>query len=157
LYRNFKVTQQHKTKKMKNIFLSAAFITLCAFGGFAQKIVSLITLGGTDTTVAVYEGLIWKVQDQIGGVSSTVSYVKANGDLASITSNTNELGLVTLTARLFTPAGLGYTINADRVKEAYRLTDSSCLIKYKKGDGSIINININSLSLAQFNAALNAL
>lgn len=142
---------------MKNIFLSAAFITLCAFGGFAQKLVPLITFGGTDTTISIYEGLIWKVDNQTGDSTSVVSYVNVRGDETTINSDTNEAKILTLSDRLFTPTGLGYTINADRVKAAYRLTDSTSFIIYQRGNGGNIQINLNSLSVSEFNALLNAL
>ena len=140
---------------MKNISLLLIAL-MCTLGVMSQKAVPLVSFSTLDTTLSVMEGQRWK-DNQTGDSTSVVSYVRWNGDETTIISDTNEVKILALSARLFTPTGLGYTINADRIKSVIKVTDDSCLVFYERGNGVEIKIEFSALSVTEFIALVNAL
>ena len=132
--------------------ITLAFIAV-GFTAFAQEAVSLMTLGSTDT-ISVMETAIYKIDNETGDSTSTVQYYFKGQD-KKIVADSAEAWFVSVTDRLITPSGLGYTINADRIEGINRLTDSTCTFFYLKGNARVrLNLGI---SAGEFQTAINGL
>lgn len=141
---------------MKNVFLTLILGLVFTVGAYAQKMVALVDFATADTIDNVLEGQIWKIDNNAGDSTAVVSYVKANGDISTVNADTNEAEFLTRTNRLITPSGLGYSINADRILSAKRVSNSSCIVIYEWGNGDRRAIDL-SISVTALLAVVNAL
>ena len=137
---------------MKKLITLLAVISL-GFTAVAQEAVFLITLGSTDT-IAVMETDIFKVDNEVGDSTAIVEYFYRGG-IKKISADTNEAEFLVRTERLFTPSGLGYSINADNIEGITRLTATTCAFFYRKGNARIkIELAVSATVLID---AINAL